>query len=141
MSKNNTLAKIHIAKKDLGLDDNTYRQMLQTITGKSSAKTLTLTECDRVLAHCKKLGWIPKASTKPKATDKDWRAPRIKLIHNLWEQLGKAGVLRNPTHEGLLSFCKPLMTVPKLEWATSQALNNIVEVLKARQARVQKTEA
>lgn len=136
MHKNNTLAKIHIAKKDLGLDDNTYRQMLRTVTGKDSAKTLTLVECDKVLTHCKSLGWKPKASTKPKA-DTDWRAPRIKLIKDLWVQLGEAGVLRNPSNEGLLNFCKPLMTVPKLEWATSQSLNRIVETLKAWQARAQ----
>lgn len=138
---NKLLAKIHIAKKALDLDDDTYRQMLQTVTGKDSAKTLTLTECDKVLTHCKKLGWKPKASTKNKTTDRDWRAPRIRLINQLWEQLGQAGALRNPSNEGLLRFCKPMMTVPKLEWASSQALNNIVEALKAWQARAQKTEA
>jgi phage gp16-like protein len=134
------LAKIHIAKKDLGLDDDTYRQMLRTVTGKDSAKALTLVECDKVLAHCKKLGWTPKASTKPKI-DTDWRAPRIKLIKDLWSQLGEAGALRNPSNEGLLNFCKPLMTVPKLEWATSQSLNHIVEALKAWLARVEKAGA
>lgn len=33
------LAKIHIARKDLGLDEDTYRAVLIRITGKRSAKS------------------------------------------------------------------------------------------------------
>ena len=38
MSRNPALAKIHIAKKELAMADDTYRAMLQNIAGVSSSK-------------------------------------------------------------------------------------------------------
>ena len=37
-SRQNLMAKIHIGKKELGLDDETYRQGLQQITGNTSCR-------------------------------------------------------------------------------------------------------
>ena len=36
-SRKSLMAKIHIAQKDLGLDEDTYRAMLFNLTGKISA--------------------------------------------------------------------------------------------------------
>lgn len=63
-ARKTNLAKIHIAKKNLGLDDATYREALQTVTGKTSAKDLTLVEMLRVLAHFEKRGFKPKTKAK-----------------------------------------------------------------------------
>lgn len=41
MYQGNNLAKIHIGKKALGLDDDDYRAFLQGFTGKTSAKDMT----------------------------------------------------------------------------------------------------
>ena len=40
--RNKDLAKIHIAKKQLGLDDDSYRAMLQMVAGVNSAAHLIL---------------------------------------------------------------------------------------------------
>ncbi|KZE34162.1 gp16 family protein [Crenobacter luteus] len=58
------LAKIHIAKKELGLDDATYRAMLQSVAGVSSSKDLSDAGVTRVLAHLQRCGWKPKAAAK-----------------------------------------------------------------------------
>ncbi|MDQ2822439.1 MAG: regulatory protein GemA [Pseudomonadota bacterium] len=63
MSRNPTLAKIHIAKKELGMDDDTYREMLRTHGGVSSSKDLTLIGAAKVMAHLEKCGFKPKAAT------------------------------------------------------------------------------
>jgi hypothetical protein len=51
------LAAIHIAKKDLGLDEETYRGMLQEVTGRRSAKDLDHRQAQQVIDHLKKRGW------------------------------------------------------------------------------------
>ena len=51
------LAKIHIAKKELGWNDEVYRDILQTRYKKGSAALLSRFEADNLLAHCKALGW------------------------------------------------------------------------------------
>lgn len=63
-ARKQNLAKIHIAKKDLGLDDDTYREALNLVTGKTSAADLTLTEMLKVLAHFEKRGFKPKTKAK-----------------------------------------------------------------------------
>ena len=48
-SRNHRLAAIHLGKKELGLDDDTYRDMLEQVTGKRSAKGLNDDELVAVL--------------------------------------------------------------------------------------------
>ncbi|MCX7926968.1 MAG: regulatory protein GemA [Candidatus Omnitrophica bacterium] len=45
------LALIHIVKKELGLDDATYRDILHTVTGKDSAKDLDEKEFRQLLNY------------------------------------------------------------------------------------------
>ena len=56
------LAQIHIAKKDLCLDDGTYRLMLQTIGRVDSAADLNAEGRRQVLAHLKARGFKPQPS-------------------------------------------------------------------------------
>ena len=58
------LAKIHIAKKDLCLDDETYRDALEGQTGKRSSAKMSNDEIGKCLRHFESLGWQPR--TKPK---------------------------------------------------------------------------
>jgi phage gp16-like protein len=51
MPAKNLLAKIHIRKKELGLDEETYRQALQAVTGKRSAGEMNNIEIIRCLRH------------------------------------------------------------------------------------------
>lgn len=53
-------AQIHIARKQLGMDDDTYRQMLATVTGKRSSKDCSVAELHKVVAHLKQLGFKAK---------------------------------------------------------------------------------
>ncbi|MEQ4538045.1 MAG: regulatory protein GemA [Billgrantia sp.] len=55
------LAQIHIAKQQLGLDDEAYRALLARAAGVSSAKDLTDRGVSLVLNEFKRLGWQPKA--------------------------------------------------------------------------------
>ncbi|MGF6156990.1 phage gp16-like protein [Ensifer sp. KUDG1] len=57
-----SLAAIHVAKKKLGLDDDSYRAKLTHITGKSSTKDMTEQERQRVLAVFRNEGFQPVPS-------------------------------------------------------------------------------
>jgi phage gp16-like protein len=59
------LAKIHIAKKELGLDDATYRAMLKQVAGVESSKDLTAQGRALVLEHFKKAGFKGQHPGKP----------------------------------------------------------------------------
>lgn len=57
--RNSLIAKIHIAKKQMGLDESTYRDMLWRITGKRSCKQMSIKELNSVLRDCERLGFKP----------------------------------------------------------------------------------
>jgi len=58
-SKGSLLAKVHIAKKDLGLDDETYRSVMERVTGRRSAGDCAVHELVRAVAELRRLGWSP----------------------------------------------------------------------------------
>lgn len=53
------IAKIHIAKQQLNMDDDTYRTILQRITGQNSTKSCHLLQLQRVMDEMERLGFMP----------------------------------------------------------------------------------
>jgi len=64
------LAKIHLAKKALGLDDDAYRDVLKNVCSVDSSATLDSKGRFKLLKHFESLGWTntrPKYGNKPNA--------------------------------------------------------------------------
>jgi len=120
-SRNKQLSKIHIAKKDLGLDDDTYRAMLVRVVGKSSSKDLTPLEVAKVLQELERLGFKPKRGrAKPKPA-----ADRAKLVGKIEAQLASAG----RQWEYGDGIAKRLYKVEKVEWLNPEQLRGVVTAL------------
>jgi phage gp16-like protein len=64
MKPNANLAKIHIAKKDLGLSDDAYRDILYHHFKKNSAKDLSSLQQCQLLAIFTAKGWKPAKPSK-----------------------------------------------------------------------------
>lgn len=67
MSKVNSkaMAAIHAAKRDLGMDEDTYRDMLFNVAGKRSAKDLDKEGVSKVLDHLRSIGATKIGAKKP----------------------------------------------------------------------------
>jgi hypothetical protein len=60
------LAKIHIAKKQMRVDDETYHTFLKMNFGVASARALDLSKLEWIVNHFESCGWIARrASGKP----------------------------------------------------------------------------
>ncbi len=55
------IAKIKIAQKELGLDDGTYRAVLERVTDKRSCADMDVSELESVVADMRSHGFKPKA--------------------------------------------------------------------------------
>ncbi|MCI5075573.1 regulatory protein GemA [Oricola sp.] len=95
-------ALLHIAKRALGLDDHTYRAVIERMTGKQSAKTLTETERERVIDELKKLGFNPSSVGRRKALEGKF----AKKLQALWIAGWNLGIVRNRDDKALLAFVK-----------------------------------
>ncbi len=119
--RNQQLSKIHIAKKDLGLDDDTYRALLHRVTGQSSAKDLSPLQVAKVLQEFERLGWKSQQGRgKPKPA-----ADKAKLVGKIEAQLAEAG---RPWEYGD-GLAKRLYQVERLEWLDAKQLGGVVAAL------------
>lgn len=59
------VASVKIAQKDLGLDDATYRSLLQAVTGQNSAARCTVPQLKAMLAELRAKGWTPRPRNIP----------------------------------------------------------------------------
>lgn len=122
------LAKIHLARKDLALAEDSYRAILLRIGGAQSAAWIDDAGLGRVIAEFQRLGWQPaRRAFKPSAK------PHVRLVWRLWRELAPAAV-RNQA-QGLRGFCKRVAGVEDPEWLSPPQANAVIEALKARLAR------
>lgn len=118
-TRRNDLVKIHVAKKDRGLDDDEYRTLLRDVTGKDSAADLTWQERARVLDRFMDLGWKPKPNkrTKPKGLvhvpDSTPHAQQKRYLLALARKLGWS-------LGGLDTRCRRQFGVDKFLWLQDQ---------------------
>ena len=56
---------IHVAKRDLSMDDDTYRAILLRFGKKASSADLTIPELEKVLEHLKRSGFKVRSKAKP----------------------------------------------------------------------------
>lgn len=54
------IASVKIAQKDMGLDDETYRELLRSITGRDSATKCTVPQLKAMLEEFRAKGWTPR---------------------------------------------------------------------------------
>ncbi len=127
MSHPAMLAKIHIARKELGLQEAAYRALLQRVGKVESAKDLSDRAAAAVIAEFKRLGWAPKESTRPPAQRAD-----VRKIYALWGAL-QAGPL---DREALRAWVKRRFQVSAPEFLKPPQAREAIEQLKAWQKRV-----
>ncbi|UMO87237.1 regulatory protein GemA [Pectobacterium sp. PL64] len=140
MTKNQLIKLIHIAKRDLQLDDDTYRQLLITVTGKSSTRDMTVPQLDNVLNAMKKRGFKIKAAKKASSTRPLDDSPQSRKIRSLWLEMADAGIIRDRSEAALARWVKRETGVDSLQWLNSEQASVIIEKLKQWQRRVRKAE-
>lgn len=110
------LAKIHLAAKQLGMDDDTYRDMLWAIARVRSAKDLDEAGRRRVLDHLKAVGFKPKPGSpragRPHNLGSEERGPQLAKIEAMLTSAGRAwayadGIAKKMFHVDRVTFCNP----------------------------------
>lgn len=125
---------IHVAKRDLQLDDDTYRAILQRVGGKDSSSDLTVPELEKVLEHMKRSGFKVRSKAKQPAPAKSSRPlaqdAESKKIRALWLFMHQIGVVKNPSEEALASYVKRITGVDALQWINGDQAETLIESLK-----------
>lgn len=117
------LASIHIAKAQLGMDDDTYRDMLGSF-GLISSKDASVKQLDEIIRHLEGKGFeTKKRKSQPKAVTQ--QKPETALMGKIGALLADGKLSWNYAH----GIAKKMFGVERLEWCDCQQLRKIVAAL------------
>lgn len=127
------LSRVHIAKKELGLDDETYRDTLERLFGVRSASSLNQKQLVELDAHFQTLGFKVKSKTRGKRRPAANR-PVIRKIYAIWGELRREGLVRDARPDGFCarqtkSYAKP-DGVTRPEFLTDDEAATVIESLR-----------
>lgn len=122
------LAKIQIARKDLAMEKDDYRQIVLDQTGRLSLKEASEADLVKVLQVMQAKGFrpLPKSGRKHSAAEH----PVAKKARALWISLHHLGVVHNPAEPALEAFAKGRVGCDKLVWMKQSDGYLLIEALK-----------
>jgi phage gp16-like protein len=125
------LAKIHVAKKQMNMTDDDYRDILLRVAGVMSAANATLPLLRSVIEELKAKGFqeLPgKGWTKgPRPASH----PAARKARALWISLHHLGAIANPSEQALEAFAARQLGVERMQWVNQALMYKLVEALKA----------
>lgn len=127
-------ALLHVAKAELGLEDDVYREILRQESGVESARDLSEEGFERVLKRFQKLGFRVRRGGRRPARPREQKdggalvgQQQLSLIRHLYEDLGWVDLRRQ------IGFNRRVCGRP---WPQTRAeANKVIEGLKAMLAR------
>jgi len=121
------LAKIHIAKKELKLREEEYRDLIAaTVPGKGSAADLDDGQLQQLLDRLYALGWRPRL---PRSAERPLPATVWKA-RQLWLQLYERGAVHSSQWTALARFAKRMTGVGDLRRLTGKQAAIVIKALK-----------
>ena len=126
------IAKVNVARHQLAMAEDDYRQLLLQTTGQISLKACTDKQLEKMIDALKGKGFrpLPRAGAKPAA-----QHPMARKARALWISLHHLGVVRNPSEDALEAFARRQLGCDKLVWARQGDAYRLIEALKAMAKR------
>jgi phage gp16-like protein len=140
------LAKVHLGAKELGLDEDGRRDVLERVTGHRSSADCNDDQLDAVLREYRRLGWEPlkgggrrpSGTSRPDAASSRRdvaRSPMAGKARAMWVSLWHLGVVRSGSEASLEAFGRRQLGVDRLAWADQSQGFRLIEALKAMAER------
>ncbi|SQI34974.1 Mu-like prophage protein gp16 [Leminorella richardii] len=150
MNKPQLIRLIHVAKTQLGMDDETYRAKLDALTGKTSCSQMSLDQLNAVYQSFKDAGFKRQFKKKggarvtPNAKGQS-KAPEIPKIRAIWCVMAEQGFVKSASETSLNGFVKRMTAslnngagVAEVGWLNSRLACQVLETLKGWHLREMK---
>lgn len=135
MNKGKLIQLIHVFKNKLAMDDETYRTMLVTMTGKTSTRDMEIVQLNSVIKTLKCGSQVRSVCRRPAAS-----YPQAKKLRALWLNMYAAGIVRDRSDVALCAWLKRETGIDRIEWLMPDKASAAIEKLKQWQKRCQREE-
>ena len=98
------LTLVHVGRRELSLDDEDYRALLESVTGSRSAKGLKAAQLEAVVTAMKGLGFKVKGNTTGRRSPPSAahvQAPEVRKLRAIWITMHRHGLLRDGSETAL----------------------------------------
>lgn len=130
------ISAVHVAKNSLGLDEETYRSLLTTVTGKSSAAKMSYQELNQVLDAMKQRGFSYRKPAKRRMSPKS-KGSEIDKIRAIWITMHQHGFVNDGSEAALDAYVKRMTGkinkgpgIEHVGWLKDEAIERVLEALK-----------
>lgn len=128
------IALIHVAKKQLGLDDDDYRALLERVTGKRSCRDMSPAQLSAVVDEFRRLGFTPAAPTR--SGTRRATGPYAGKLQALWISAWNLGIVKNCDDAAMIAFVERQTGIAHTRFLTDAAsAAKAIEGLKSWMAR------
>ncbi len=134
------LTLLHVGRRELSLDDEDYRALLESVTGSRSAKGLKAAQLEAVVTAMKGLGFKVKGNTTGRRSPPSAahvQAPEVRKLRAIWITMKQDGLLHDGSEDALGSFIRRMTAnanggvgINRAEWLTSIQAERVLEALK-----------
>jgi phage gp16-like protein len=132
----NGIRLVHIARRDMALTDESYRAVLERVTGLRSAGEMSAEQLGRVLDELKRLGWRPKPAAARRAGARAMaQGPQARKARALWLTLYHLGEVTDPSEAALAHFARRQTGKDALQFLRPDEFHQLIEALKDWAAR------
>lgn len=133
---------VQVGRRELGLDEEDYRCLLESVTGARSAKGLSVAKLDAVITAMKGLGFKVKggaqvAGRRSPPSSAKVQAPEVRKVRAIWITMYNDGFVRDGSDDALGSYIKRMTAnanggagISRPEWLTSAQAERVLEALK-----------
>lgn len=133
MATPDQLKKIHALRREAGLDEDSYRDLLQAVTGERSAKAIDVGSAARVIDRLQGLSSGLRSGVEGAM---DLTGPYAGKLRALWISGYHLGVVRDRTDRALCAFLKRQTGIEHTRWLRDAGdARRVIEALKAWLAR------
>ncbi|EEE2001857.1 regulatory protein GemA [Salmonella enterica subsp. enterica serovar Kotte] len=133
MSRAKLIQLIHVARREAGLDDETYQAKLAAATGKRTCRDMTLPELETVLRSFRDSGFKRKSTRSSSRT----RSAIVGKIRAVWAEMHAAGFIQCGSDAALNQYVARQTTrqnggggVARADWLTDALATPVLESLK-----------
>ena len=111
--RNGLIRLIHVARRDLNLDEHNYRAILFAQGGNESLAAMPIDGMKKVLDYLKAQGFKVRTTKtdRKQATGKD-----ASKVRALWLFLHELGAVRDPSEAALTAYVKRIAKVDDVQW-------------------------
>jgi phage gp16-like protein len=143
-------AMIHIAKQQLGLDEDTYRALLVGATGKASCAEMSLNELNKVVDALKVRGFKTRPTKRKGPTSRRKVVDQNGIEHGgptqgdkiraLWIEMANNGIVKDSSETALRKYVKRMSKnrFDAPQFCDDATAWTIIESLKKWRARAEK---